>query len=293
MIDDPHRQDVKESIYLAGPLGSSDWRLFIVQGLHDRSWNWPKGEPFPVLKGSIFGKFNYVGPYWPWYRRKPLLPRKGADADSQLCDIGVYGRRGRQLKSEHFYEQCRAAIRRADVVFAVLPRDSGIRNLADSHQSMRTISELLYACAHGKRVVSLGYSPLSYDFRPEIVSAVCDVASPRQALGKLLELSTQEVNAAAGHGFVYFVEQLANRHIKIGWARNPKERLKSFRTGSSTGIRLLGMIPGSRHLERKLHTDFQAFHVKGEWFFGVKRIRRVIKEEAFLPSAQECDGTPT
>lgn len=285
MNDRPPSEEQSKSIYLAGPFRSNDWRLIVVQGLHDQSWNWSKGEPFPVLEKAIFGRYNYVGPYWPYCKQQ----HEDQSIPSHVFDIKYRWRiRGRQLELDEFYDHCKKAIRQADIVFCVFPEDGIDSNNAGSDVSRHTLGELFYACAHQKTILTAGISPLCSEIGSEIITGRSGIESPRRALAALLGISSRaDLNFDAGNGFVYFIENPANRHIKIGWAKKPVGRLKSFQTASSVKIRLLGKIPGSRDLERKLHADFQSYHVKGEWFFGVKCIRDFIKEETACSFA--CD----
>ena len=65
-------------------------------------------------------------------------------------------------------------------------------------------------------------------------------------------------------GFVYFVQ--AGDHVKIGWSRDPRRRLGSFKVGNAHEVRLLGFVPGTESDEKRLHRVFSAHRVRGEWF---------------------------
>lgn len=77
---------------------------------------------------------------------------------------------------------------------------------------------------------------------------------------------------------VYFVQSDDGR-IKVGCARRPSQRLKTLQTGSSQGLRLVGLMRGGRDLERHLHVLFAKSRVAGEWFhphpFILEAIRQV------------------
>ena len=267
------------SIYLAGRIEMSDWRHTIVQGLRDDVWDWRDGSAFPVLPAAIYGRFDYVGPYWPYSKSAP-----DHYAIPPSVYFGAYFRD--KLTYEEYMQHCRDAIARSDLVAAVFDDypDRG------SDDDWYVASQLFYAHSLGKRILSITHSPFIDEFVEQILSG-CDSdrnLAPRISLGRQLGLTDLEIDQDSGCGFVYFIEAMANRHIKIGWANDPNRRLREFQTGSPTKYALLGTIPGSRALERKLHRDFHEFHAQGEWFFGVKPLRNYI-EAIVISHNGECN----
>jgi hypothetical protein len=67
-------------------------------------------------------------------------------------------------------------------------------------------------------------------------------------------------------GFVYFIQAVRTGKIKIGFTVNPKSRLRSMQTGSSSKLKLLSLWPATRAAERKLHEYFAEYRRDGEWF---------------------------
>ena len=67
---------------------------------------------------------------------------------------------------------------------------------------------------------------------------------------------------------VYFVcEDKPDGRIKIGIAKNVRQRLATLQTASSDPLRLMGTIPGGgRKLERQLHRQWAYLQTHGEWF---------------------------
>jgi len=65
-------------------------------------------------------------------------------------------------------------------------------------------------------------------------------------------------------GYVYFVE--AGGLIKIGWALDPEQRIKSIQHLSPVKLKLLGFTRGSKCKEKSLHYKFAHLRVHGEWF---------------------------
>ncbi len=66
-------------------------------------------------------------------------------------------------------------------------------------------------------------------------------------------------------GHVYFIQD-EDGYIKIGFALNVHDRLKSLQTGSRQELRLLASIAGSVQSEHDLHRQFSADRERGEWF---------------------------
>jgi len=65
---------------------------------------------------------------------------------------------------------------------------------------------------------------------------------------------------------VYFIQ--SGEHVKIGHAKNVKNRLADIQVATPTEVELLGIIrTGKAHLlEAEIHGMFNANHVRGEWF---------------------------
>lgn len=63
---------------------------------------------------------------------------------------------------------------------------------------------------------------------------------------------------------VYFIR--AGNYIKIGYADDPRKRLKELQTGNPNKLELLGSIPGDVSREKEVHHIFSDFRVNGEWF---------------------------
>lgn len=86
------------------------------------------------------------------------------------------------------------------------------------------------------------------------------------------------------YGFVYFVQGKKTRLVKIGFSTNADRRLDDLQSGSPDTLRMLGMAPGSRLAERRLHEVFQDHRVHGEWF---KPSSELLSLAASLPP---CSG---
>lgn len=63
---------------------------------------------------------------------------------------------------------------------------------------------------------------------------------------------------------VYFAQ--ADDRVKIGWSKQVASRIAQLQTGCPSPLKLLGVIPGARGLERQLHERFAGLRLTGEWF---------------------------
>lgn len=75
-------------------------------------------------------------------------------------------------------------------------------------------------------------------------------------------------------GYVYFIEAKDSGCVKIGWAKDPQERLGQLQCGCPYELRLLHHEPGSRLDEGKAHRLYKELWIRGEWF----RLDGVLKE---------------
>ena len=66
---------------------------------------------------------------------------------------------------------------------------------------------------------------------------------------------------------IYFIQNEANRSIKIGYTGGEVSgRLRQLQTSSSDRLKLLGSIPGTEEDEKFLHRQFDSYRLSGEWF---------------------------
>jgi len=66
--------------------------------------------------------------------------------------------------------------------------------------------------------------------------------------------------------YVYFIENVETKRIKIGKSINVISRFSSIKTSNDCEVKLLGFVEGGHDLEKKLHDRFAASRVRGEWF---------------------------
>lgn len=100
------------------------------------------------------------------------------------------------------------------------------------------------------------------------------LTAKQYALGKhLLKVAKGDVeeNAVTEPYYVYVISD--GNHLKIGYSKEPKRRLKDLQVGNAAHLKLLrafeviGMAAAKAH-EKTLHRKFKSSRKKGEWFDG-------------------------
>jgi hypothetical protein len=77
--------------------------------------------------------------------------------------------------------------------------------------------------------------------------------------------------------YIYFI-QMETGPIKIGRARNPYKRLEALQVGLPYTLELLYFFPGGAKSERAIQQSFHDEHIRGEWFWPVAPVFRMIEE---------------
>jgi hypothetical protein len=80
--------------------------------------------------------------------------------------------------------------------------------------------------------------------------------------------------------WVYFAQRGMDGPIKIGVSKNPVSRVKELGTASAEGLRLLGVMPGSRRIEQEVHTLLSGSRLNGEWFRPSESVMAYIRANA-------------
>jgi len=75
-------------------------------------------------------------------------------------------------------------------------------------------------------------------------------------------------------GLVYFIDD--GFFIKIGFSKDPEDRMIKLQTASPFKLRLLHSIVANRRLEREFHQKFRHLKSHGEWFRGESELRAYI-----------------
>lgn len=102
-------------------------------------------------------------------------------------------------------------------------------------------------------------------------------------------------------GFVYFIQMGEGGPIKIGWTRDPWQRIHELQTAQPYRLRLLGVIEGDRHTERRLHRELAEHRVRGEWFKSAPDVlakldaegSRVRARRPYTDRGERCENCET
>jgi hypothetical protein len=78
---------------------------------------------------------------------------------------------------------------------------------------------------------------------------------------------------------VYVISAADPQFVKIGFTTNFEQRLRSLRTASHVEPIVHLVIPGTRSLERDLHTRFASARQNREWFRLTDEIASFIASE--------------
>lgn len=79
-------------------------------------------------------------------------------------------------------------------------------------------------------------------------------------------------------GFIYFIQGEFGGAIKVGFSKNPEERLKQLQTGYPDTLQRLLLVAGNEQDERNFHKEFEKFRLNGEWFKPDKFVLDKINE---------------
>lgn len=66
--------------------------------------------------------------------------------------------------------------------------------------------------------------------------------------------------------FVYFIGSREFGFVKIGYSKNPKQRLKQIQTSVPFPVEILKAENGNKETETRYHLRFQKHNTYGEWF---------------------------
>lgn len=79
-------------------------------------------------------------------------------------------------------------------------------------------------------------------------------------------------------GFLYFIECVEEKSVKIGFTANLTKRFQSIRNNKlPNNVKLLGYVKGTRKSESILHDMFSRYRSHGEWFHLEEEIIQWIK----------------
>lgn len=109
-------------------------------------------------------------------------------------------------------------------------------------------------------------------------------------------VTEEEIDRLKVANVVYFVEAVGLERVKIGLTRNIRNRLLHLQLACPVRLRVVGIIPGTRKLERSLHRRFAAVRIHSEWFQLTVALRMELhrlKEKERLLAAKLRVASPT
>ena len=111
------------------------------------------------------------------------------------------------------------------------------------------------------------------ELAPKIEIIIGRPVTPEKA--KAIACFSQPVERNTNEGFIYFIS--TDKLVKIGYTNNIKQRTSTLKTLSPKPLRLLGVMKGSKYLERKLHNNFIKYIKHGEWFSASTELLKFIE----------------
>jgi hypothetical protein len=176
-------------IYLAGKITKNGWREDIVSEAQQHP-HFGRRSPWPVLPKAVFGKYDYVGPYFigddhgSFHGESSHGLGGTASPDSKNLFVQDWG-----ATPEHDIPRlCTTAIIEADIVFAWL----------DSVSAFGTLFELGYAKALGKKIY-VGYPKGVYYKRDMwFISNMADIVVEARAPGEALATALRRAKVGNG-----------------------------------------------------------------------------------------------
>ncbi len=90
--------------------------------------------------------------------------------------------------------------------------------------------------------------------------------SEAEAVAEMKRLAAIWREAAAYKVYFIGTDAELGSMVKIGVARNVRDRLHNLRTASPVELRVIATRYGDRKVEKTYHSRFHASRVRGEWF---------------------------
>lgn len=141
------------------------------------------------------------------------------------------------------------------------------------------------ACRYGDTNRNHGdRRPAAYQIARNLAAAITEMEDAL-AEAKAIQASSPELRDMAitlpvikpSTGYVYFAVRHADKAIKIGFSKNPQERVKSFSAGSGP-CTLVAEKRGSISDETALHRHFKDSRIGGEWFAATPELLDLIRK---------------
>ena len=75
---------------------------------------------------------------------------------------------------------------------------------------------------------------------------------------------------------IYFIRCVDS--VKIGYSKNPHQRLRALQTANPNPLELLHSFPSFQHTESLIHQELNEHHIKLEWFKYNDEVKEFIKD---------------
>lgn len=85
------------------------------------------------------------------------------------------------------------------------------------------------------------------------------------------------INKSDREGYIYFIEIVGKKRVKIGFSGDVEKRFNALQTSSPFPLRVLKSIKGTPANEANIHELFASDRVKGEWFRKTKPLMKYIR----------------
>lgn len=81
---------------------------------------------------------------------------------------------------------------------------------------------------------------------------------------------------------IYFIKQIEDSIVKIGFTNNIKHRLATIQTNNPRKLEIILLLDGDHEYELFLHNKFAEDRSHNEWFFMSDNIKKFINEKKEL-----------
>ncbi|MBP2495028.1 hypothetical protein ABID82_004987 [Methylobacterium sp. PvP062] len=129
-----------------------------------------------------------------------------------------------------------------------------------------------------------GYRPKSvllYSGPDPDEAVIADCRKKAEALTMTMRAWRPEGPVRPTQGVIYFMR--LGDHVKIGFTLDLEKRIFSLKTGSPVLGQLVGILKGTREIDRFVRWLFRASHFRGDWFHPTPELLAFIEAHATLP----------
>lgn len=107
--------------------------------------------------------------------------------------------------------------------------------------------------------------------------------APPEPTVRLCDKAGRRLRNHANDGFVYFIADENSNMVKIGVSKNVSARLSELQVSHHHDLKVLHTIPtrNMREDERKLHSRFKKYRIRGEWFTFNGDVAAWIEQDKF------------